>query len=580
MGNQAIRRDQFGRYLPGASGNPDGIAKAIAATKTDGWASALTGIGNAAYDKRLSHSFQPCQLTYQQLTDIYRGDDLGKRAVNTPPEAAFARGYELVISDEGQFDELKEDLAELTEELQLDDIVQKAFQLERAFGGSAILIGSNDSGSLSEPLDKESIRGIDWLTVLEPIELQPIKYYDNPAAKKYGEPEFFQLTSWSSPGVGYGGVSGGGRAAPPARELIHESRLIIFGGSRVSRYQTSYGAAGNFWGDSIFVYLADILRDFNIAWHSAGILVTDFSQAVFSIENLMQLVAKNPEKLQARMQAVELSRSTARAILIDTKEKFDRQSTTVAGLPDLMDRLSHRLAAAVDIPLSLLFGQVPKGIGNDTAADVRFYYDRIQSFQARRVAPILKIFITMLMRSLRQRKIPKKWEIKFNPLWQLTDAEIAEARLNQARGDEIYLKYGTLHPDEVRDSRWKGGYSFETQIDESQKAPGFVAPLPAGVSVAGSPGGSSGGKSVAGTHAVTSYARRDPQKGGATPRPDEDGIKTDGHDERFDYIEKQGEKWVVMSHAGEVLGEFESREEAVKRLREIEYFKSNPESED
>src|SRR5688572_31733766 len=48
------------------------------------------------------------------------------------------------------------------------------------------------------------------------------------------------------------------------------------------------------------IKLYDILRDFNISWAAAGLIVTDFSQGVFKIQNLMQLVMRNKERSEER----------------------------------------------------------------------------------------------------------------------------------------------------------------------------------------------------------------------------------------------------------------------------------------
>ena len=565
-----IKRDGSGRFTPGTVANPNGrggkVASAISATRSDGWANALTGLGTLTMDKRLSSNFVVgTGYSYQELIELWVSDDLAARAIEAPPSDAFRQGYELVISDEGKYDKLKEDLEDKIEELDIDCMVERAFHMERALGGAAILLGVDDGKTLNQPLKVERVRGIEWLTLLEPIEIQPYSYYEDPKSKKYGEPEFYRLTSYNTPGSGL--VAPEGRNPPPTMDLIHETRLIVFGGIQVSKYRiTGRPDVHRFWGDSIITRVGEILRDFNHAWQSAGIIVTDFSQSVYSIENLMQLVSKSPEKLRDRMRALEMGRSTARAVVIDTKEKFDRQTTSVAGLSDLLQQLSLRLAAAIDIPLSILMGQAPQGLGTDPEGDLRMYYDKVASFQRRKVAPILKLIITMIMKSMRERGVPKKWEIKFNPLWQLTDAEMAEARLNQARTDSMYVKAGALHPDEIRSSRWKGEYSFETQIDESKPAPGFLSPLPPGVMPGSTP-------NVAGPngHTVSSYARRNPTQRGI-PNAKQGGDNTPSLDAtaHMDYIEKSGDKWEVHAMSGELLGVFDSREEAVKNLRTSE----------
>lgn len=571
-----MSRDSNGRFVKGTSGNPSGIARAIAATRTDGWQSALTGLNHSSYDKRVSHGFRAISLGYQELIEMWRADDLAARAIEGPPADAFRQGYEIVIGDEGKYRSLKEEVEEKLTELDVDCIVERAFAMERALGGAAVLLGVDDGQELRRPLKLERVAGIDWLTLLEPMEIEPARYYEDPKSKKYGEPEYYQLRTYQTPGTGIGPIEG--RSAPPnENQLIHESRLIVFNGIRVSRYSDQVRRdVHQFWGDSILVRLAEILRDFNIAWQSAGIIVTDFSQAVFKIENLMGLVAKSPDRLRDRMQAVELSRSTARAILIDAKEDFARQSTSVTGLPDLLHQLSLRLAAAIDMPLSLLMGQAPKGLGADSEGDLRLYYDKVRSFQKRKVAPILKILANMVMKSMRERGIPKKWAISFNPLWQLTDAEIAEARLTQARSDSMYIKMGAITPDEIRDSRWKGGYSYETQIDESQKAPGFLSPLPPGVLPGSTPNVGGGSKPAAmgpNAHSVGGYARRNPtQKGLGANAPEGGDVEPRTPRDQMDedtarplvYIEKRADAWVVVYPNGEL--RYDTKEEAIEHV--------------
>lgn len=38
-------------------------------------------------------------------------------------------------------------------------------------------------------------------------------------------------------------------------------------------------------------------------------------------------------------------------------------------------------------------------------------------------------------------------------------------------------------------------------------------------------------------------------------------------------IVKQGNKWIVKSEKGKILGTYSTKKEALKRLRQIEYFK-------
>jgi len=170
------------------------------------------------------------------------------------------------------------------------------------------------------------------------------------------------------------------------------------------------------------------------------------------------------------------------------------------------------------------------------------------------------------MKSMRERGIPKKWSIRFNPLWQLTDAEIAEARLTQARSDSMYIKMGSVTPDEIRQSRFHGEYSFETQVEEHKPAPGFLAPLPAGVMPGSTPAAGMGPNA----HSVGGYARRNPTQKGLGANASEGGdveprTPRDQADGRS-YLEHRNDKWYLVSFEGEDLGEYVTREDAVSEL--------------
>lgn len=448
-------RTPGGRFAKGHSGNPSGVKKPDEAiARLDAWMSSTTGIGHTSYDKRLSHQFYTDTISYQQAVEMWRGDDLAARAIEAVPAECFRQGYELTIGNETEHKSLREDVERKLEELHIDENVEKAFQNARAFGGGACLLGINDGQTMDKPVDLIRVSSLDYVLPLEAIELEPESYYSDQTKPKFGKPEIFRLTT--SPRVG-------AQSLVPST-AIHESRLILFDGIRVSAYQTTSGTVSAFWGDSTLTRFANVLRDFNIAWQSAGIVVVDFATSVFTMENLVQLMASNRQsQIIERMRLLELGRSTARAVLIDSKEQFSRQTTPLTGLPDLLDRLSKRLAAAIDMPLTLLMGVAATG-GSEGEADVRFFYDRVRQVQKRRIRPALHRIIQLVMWSLTKGE-PDKWGIKFHSLWQPTDKEQAEARATQAGTDEKYVTMGVLTPEEVRRSRFQGDYSFETQLD-------------------------------------------------------------------------------------------------------------------
>ena len=482
-----VRRDTTGRFQPGGkTANPAGRAGARSATaeppafRADGWMSLLTGLGTSAYDKRTCTTFVPDLVDWESARSIWRGDDLAARIIETLPSEMIREGATLAITDADaskpepgarkdrkrqRMDASDKDRAEAVtgkwDELGMWNVLHEALCYERAYGGAAILVGANDGQvDLTKPLNMKAVRSIDFLTALEPREITPLYYYGDPLAPKYGTPAIYQIQPASN------GAPIDLKTVQVQIRKVHESRLIVFSGVRVTRQQLDTG-----WGDSVLSRAWRVLRDFNLSWGAAGILVADFAQAVYKMKGLNDLLNEDPTDLfKRRIQGMELARSVARAVMIDSEDEFARQQTPVSGLPELLDRFATRLAAAADMPLTLLMGESPAGLNATGASDIRLFYDRVASAQKRKLEPAIRRITQMIFQVYGGE--PETWSIEFNPLWQLTEKEQAEARKIQADIDIAYLDRSVVTSDEVRNSRFGGdAYSFDTMIETDAVEP-------------------------------------------------------------------------------------------------------------
>lgn len=518
--------------------------------RRDGWQSALTGIGSEVYDKRQFTFFNVEQVSIQQATELWRGDDIAARIIETVPNEMLRQGYDVVI--EGDDKAEQEELVARHEELEVSQRLWEALCGERAWGGSAVMLGVVDGQEdLSQPLRWETVRSFDWLTTLEPTEVSPVYYYTDPRSPQFGQAAVYQLNPMAP-----GPARAEGNRVPdpiPPMTYIHESRLLVFDGIRVSRRQM--GAASGGWGDSVLTRVWPTLRDFNDCYSAAGVLVQDFAQAVFKIKGLAELLALNSDEVvKTRMRAVNLSRSTARAILLDAEEEFDRKQTPVSGLPELLDRFQTRLAAAADMPLTLLMGMSPGGLNATGASDIRFFYDRVRAKQEQKLRPALEKITRLIM--LANGGEPENWSIQFKPLWQPTEAEQVQSRQAQATIDNTYIAAGVLTPEEVAKNRFAGDtYSFDTKIDFEARE---MLRLEEEREPPEAPSGTEG-----------EVPEEDPQvplPGKVLPFGRSDAV-------RMDYIRKRKGKWVVLSEDGKVLGTHKTRTAAERQLRAIEASK-------
>jgi phage-related protein (TIGR01555 family) len=575
----AVKAD-LGAALAGA--RPGTLAHVFGAAqgqeRGDGWQSVITGIGVAQRDKRLGSTFEPDCLSQQELENIWRGDDMAARIIETQPSEMLREGFEVKIQpapspapappgaaledgdDVEPADEEAEDAVEgdseeaapdgvSTDELQFakkradafpgaakgkpqgkpafgapgaskgqkpgfgampglppaptkppgpikreDDDAKKqseavtaqledlgvherlleALNYERAFGGAGILVGADDGQDMRLPLDLERVKSVKWLTVLSSFELCPVRYYSNPAAAKYGEPEIFRIqpsTYVTGTDFSSGDVTTP-TSAPKTSSLlaeVHESRILRFTGVRTSRQQMLSNVAPG-WGDSVLVRCNRVLSDFHLSWGSAAVLLSDFAQAVFKIKDLAQLIATDRDDVVIRRaQLIDMMRSTVRGVLLDSEEEFERKSTPIAGLEGLLQQLAIRLSAAADMPVTLLMGQAPAGLNATGASDTRFFYDKVAAGQKSKLKPKIERLLKILFAAKdgpTAGKEPENWSVKFNPLWQESGKEQAETRQIQSVTDKNYIDAGVVTPEEIAASRFGGDdYSTDTVLD-------------------------------------------------------------------------------------------------------------------
>lgn len=155
----------------------------------------------------------------------------------------------------------------------------------------------------------------------------------------------------------------------------------------------------------------------------------------------------------------------------------------MAGLPETLSALAVRLAAAADIPVTLLLGQSPAGLNATGDSDLRNYYDRRRSDQRSKVLPAVKRIVRLVFLSKlgpTKGREPKKWGIEFRPLWTPSLKEEAEIRKLDADADKARVDSGVLMPEEIAIARYSGSrYGREIRIDVSGRKK-FLEENPAG----------------------------------------------------------------------------------------------------
>ncbi len=403
-------------------------SKTVASTRViDGWQNAYTGFGTSR--DKLTHGYHAGSLGDEELSDLFYSDDVAAKLVEKRPEEAFRRGYKLHSVNIAAADEA----FERGRALGVDAKFQEAFTWGRLFGGALLIVGA-ESGQLWTPLEEKSVREVHFLNVIDRRFARVEKYYSNPLAPNYGQPELY-------------GISGEGGMV----SFIHESRVIRFDGAPVdARKRQDLGG----WTFSVLQRPYEVMRAFATAFQAAGVLTADASQAVFKMKGLFEMIASGEkERLATRMALVDMSRSSARAVLLDADgEDFTRTPTQFAGLPEMLDRMMMRLASSVDMPVTLLMGRSPAGQNATGDSDFKHWYDSIKSQQSKELTPKL----LRLYRILSKGKLEDA-TIEWAPLSEPSDKEQAEIEFTRAQSDAVYITNGVVIPERVALARFGSG---------------------------------------------------------------------------------------------------------------------------
>lgn len=422
----------------------------------DGWSNILTDLGISGRDKRLGASFLADRLTDEACEELWEGDDLGARIVETEVGEMFRAGFDLNVKadDDDTGKAISEGVMARYDDLGADEHCHRAKLFARAMGGGAVLVGANDGQTMDSPLDLKRVQDVLYLAPLPKRCVLPVRWYANARAAKFGEPEVYRVTSDSGVGIGTG-------------ELVHESRLLVYQGITTTARRR---AANQGWGVSIFVRVLQVLSDFQALWASVGHLVQDLAGNVASLEGLAAMLAANDEDtIKARVRLLEFMASTLRTRIIDKNDTFDRKGVPLTNVPELLDRAGARLAAAAGMPVTLLMGTSPGGLQSTGKGEERQFYDSVMAKQRREVQPnrdrLIKVLLSCKAGATKGKE-PEKWATESRPLYQLSESEQADVRLKQAQVDQIEFGMGALDGDEVAASRHGGQrWSSRTVID-------------------------------------------------------------------------------------------------------------------
>lgn len=431
------------------------------AVRLDGLVNHVTGFGTSMDKSTYSRFGAVTPLSDAELSGLYHGCATARRMVDVIPEEMLREGYR---SDVGDHD-TNEWLAEKHRELSVREKFLGGMRWGRLYGGSAVLLGADDGRPAHQPLRADRVRSVRYLYVTDRRSLKPLTWYGDPSHPKFGQPETYHLSPQH------------GHVQHEGLQVIHESRLILFGGAPTDA-QARAELGG--WDYSVLQAPHEALVQFETSWQAVSILLSEQNLPIWKMSGLSEAIsAGEGDLLKERYRLTNMAKSLVRAVVIDAgnkqdpAESFERLHVQFSGIPDVLDKIMLRLASSVSIPVTILMGQSPAGMNATGESDLTWFFNSIRTAQNNILAPKIRQLDEILLAS---REAPgktiKSHTVHFDPLWTLDELQEAQRRLADAQADSARIQSGVVLPEEVALSRY-GSDTYGTEIrlsDEARKA--------------------------------------------------------------------------------------------------------------
>lgn len=418
----------------------------------DGWMNVLTGLGICGRDKKVGGTFRLTKIfNREELDMLYRSDGLMRLIVDIFANEMVRQGW--VIEGDGE-----SKIVNKLEELRINESVVNLIKWARLYGGAICIMGIADGLPLDQPVDESTLRDIQWLRVFD-------RY------QAYSRDGTFE-SDLNSPNYGFPNVYTVNDNRTGAVFYVHYSRILRMDWNILPPRWQNFNQG---WGDPLAQSIYDELRNYSTAFSNTATMMEDFVNSVLKIPNLSQILASQCDNnpVMQRLNILNMTKSNMNTIILDAEESYEKLSTNVSGIADLIDRFMLSLSAVSRVPVSLLFGRSPAGLNATGDTDVRNFYDAVKQEQESKLRQCLEKLIRYIFISKdgpTNGVEPEDWSLQFVPLWQNTEEQDAIVRKIAAETDAIYIDRGVLTPEEVAISRFGGNkWSINTQIDVEQR---------------------------------------------------------------------------------------------------------------
>ena len=287
----------------------------------------------------------------------------------------------------------------------------------------------------------DSFRGF---RIIEPYLVTPGGYNSvNPMAEDYFKPSL-----WYVQGI-----------------PVHASRLIYFAENKLT---SLLKPAYNFFGLPLAQKVLDAVAHYTENREAAGRLLQKYAVTILKTNMEEVLQGGFDEALRSRIEYFVQNRSNDGCAAIDKEmEDLVIQTTSLAGVTDIVRQSMEFVAAMFNEPVTKMWGLSPNGFSTGEA-ELQNHYDNIKSQQEKMYGEAIRRVLRVLQQN-RFGEIDDSIIFTFNPLSEDDERKIAETNKIQADTDAVLISTGVISEDEARErliSDPNSGYNTLQERDE------------------------------------------------------------------------------------------------------------------
>lgn len=353
------------------------------------------------------------KLSDQQLALMYR-NLIVRRIVTLVVDDAIKNFIEI----EGDQDEC---IVQELEALFIPEKLTEALYWDRLFGMSVALILADDGQELDQPINLKRLRRVSGIEVFDKrsvMEDSASLYYDTDVRDvNFGKAEYYTIT-------------------PPNGNLfkVHRSRLLIFDGETLPKLER---IANNGAGLSCLDGIPAAINRVKTSMDKTIDIMDKVSTSLLKLQGLSNVLQteEGTKAVIKRLDLIDYSRRLNGSVAIDKDDEYAVFNIPLGGLTDIIQEMEQYVCAVTGYPFTKLFGRSPAGMNATGQSDMQIYYDKVRSYQKRKLRPALEYLVKLIQLSSEgptQGKELEKWSIKFNALEQLNDLEQANVDKTQA----------------------------------------------------------------------------------------------------------------------------------------------------